>query len=101
MILTVNRDCTGVDVDSRFLHVWYKTDVVDSTGKTNGITPMNPSILGILEDLLCNFQYSGGGRAGRSRDLRASCPFSKSSLGQKKKYVGFRLHLQKVVAFNP
>ena len=59
-------------VDSRFLHVWYMTDIVDSTGKTNDITPVNPSISGILEDLLCNFQYGGGGRAGRSRELRAS-----------------------------
>ena len=24
--------------DSRFLHVWYKIDSVDSTGRTNGIT---------------------------------------------------------------
>ena len=27
-------------VDSRFLHVWYTNDSVDSTDKTNGITPV-------------------------------------------------------------
>ena len=27
-------------VDSKFLHVWYMIDFVDSKGKTNGITSM-------------------------------------------------------------
>ena len=27
-------------VDSRFVHVWYTTDSVDSMDKTNGITPV-------------------------------------------------------------
>ena len=32
-------------IDSRFSHVWYTTDSVDSIGKTNGITPRVDSIV--------------------------------------------------------
>ena len=41
--------------DSSFLHVWYTTDSVYSTGKTNGIIPVVMCLFVIL--LISHFGY--------------------------------------------
>ena len=44
-------------VDNMFAHVWYRTDSVDSTGKTNGITPLYFTVFSLCVEAFIIIPY--------------------------------------------